>query len=70
MEKRSWVVLNHQAFGQQLNALIDCATETVLELQRHFQTIDIISEYNIYNFDILYAFLSLSHKKFQYQNYF
>ena len=70
MEKRPWLVLNHQAFGQQLNARTDCATEAVFELQRHFQTIDIILEYNIYNFDILYAFLSLWDKKLQCQNYF
>ena len=47
-----------------------CTTDTAYELLQNFQTIDIISDYNIYNFDILYAFLSLSDKKLQYQNYF
>ena len=47
-----------------------CTTDTAYELLQNFQTIDIISDYNIYNFDILYAFLSLLDKKLQYQNYF
>ena len=47
-----------------------CTTDTAYELLQNFQTIDIISDYNIYNFDILYPFLSQWDKKLQYQNYF
>ena len=68
IEKRPCVDLNHQPFGQQPPIFYITLKDSCVRMQ--LLVIKITSEYNIYNFDILYAFLSLSHKKFQYQNYF
>ena len=69
MEMRPWVDLNHQPFGEQPNALTDCATETAFERIKNFKSF-VSTQKTMFKIfcHFLLLFSPLSNEKFQYES--